>query len=147
MWPNMDKEDILAKAKAGLVEYNINYKDNNFYFDLIDSVIKEILDYINQDELPPNIIYIVVERLKGYILEDTLLNLSKDEIKNIYGIKKEDNNTISSVKIGGVSTTFSDKSSESSKQMQYFSDLKKQVIELKDYGIKQLSRYRRISWW
>nr|DAT38997.1 MAG TPA: head to tail adaptor [Caudoviricetes sp.] len=143
----MDKEDILAKAKAGLVEYNINYKDNNFYFDLIDSVIKEILDYINQDELPPNIIYIVVERLKGYILEDTLLNLSKDEIKNIYGIKKEDNNTISSVKIGGVSTTFSDKSSESSKQMQYFSDLKKQVIELKDYGIKQLSRYRRISWW
>ncbi|WP_288866819.1 hypothetical protein [uncultured Sneathia sp.] len=143
----MDKEDILAKAKAGLVEYNINYKDNNFYFDLIDSVIKDILDYINQDELPPNIIYIVVERLKGYILEDTLLNLSKDEIKNIYGIKKEDNNTISSVKIGGVSTTFSDKSSESSKQMQYFSDLKKQVIELKDYGIKQLSRYRRISWW
>lgn len=147
MWPNMDKEDILAKAKAGLVEYNINYKDNNFYFDLIDSVIKDILDYINQDELPPNIIYIVVERLKGYILEDALLNLSKDEIKNIYGIKKEDNNTISSVKIGGVSTTFSDKSSESSKQMQYFSDLKKQVIELKDYGIKQLSRYRRISWW
>nr|DAM85289.1 MAG TPA: head to tail adaptor [Caudoviricetes sp.] len=143
----MDKEDILAKAKAGLVEYNINYKDNNFYFDLIDSVIKDILDYINQDELPPNIIYIVVERLKGYILEDTLLNLSKDEIKSIYGIKKEDNNTISSVKIGGVSTTFSDKSSESSKQMQYFSDLKKQVIELKDYGIKQLSRYRRISWW
>ncbi|WP_288891577.1 hypothetical protein [uncultured Sneathia sp.] len=143
----MDKEDILAKAKAGLVEYNINYKDNNFYFDLIDSVIKDILDYINQDELPPNIIYIVVERLKGYILEDALLNLSKDEIKNIYGIKKEDNNTISSVKIGGVSTTFSDKSSESSKQMQYFSDLKKQVIELKDYGIKQLSRYRRISWW
>lgn len=143
----MDKEDILAKAKAGLVEYNINYKDNNFYFDLIDSVIKDILDYINQDELPPNIIYIVVERLKGYILEDTFLNLSKDEIKNIYGIKKEDNNTISSVKIGGVSTTFSDKSSESSKQMQYFSDLKKQVIELKDYGIKQLSRYRRISWW
>lgn len=143
----MNKEDILAKAKAGLVEYNINYKDNNFYFDLIDSVIKDILDYINQDELPPNIIYIVVERLKGYILEDTLLNLSKDEIKNIYGIKKEDNNTISSVKIGGVSTTFSDKSSESSKQMQYFSDLKKQVIELKDYGIKQLSRYRRISWW
>lgn len=143
----MDKEDILAKAKAGLVEYNINYKDNNFYFDLIDSVIKDILDYINQDELPPNIIYIVVERLKGYILEDTLLNLSKDEIKNIYGIKKEDNNTISSVKIGGISTTFSDKSSESSKQMQYFSDLKKQVIELKDYGIKQLSRYRRISWW
>lgn len=143
----MDKEDILAKAKAGLVEYNINYKDNNFYFDLIDSVIKDILDYINQDELPPNIIYIVVERLKGYILEDTLLNLSKDEVKNIYGIKKEDNNTISSVKIGEVSTTFSDKSSESSKQMQYFSDLKKQVIELKDYGIKQLSRYRRISWW
>lgn len=143
----MDKEDILAKAKAGLVEYNINYKDNNFYFDLIDSVIKDILDYINQDELPPNIIYIVVERLKGYILEDTLLNLSKDEIKNIYGIKKEDNNTISSVKIGDISTTFSDKSSESSKQMQYFSDLKKQVIELKDYGIKQLSRYRRISWW
>lgn len=143
----MDKEDILAKAKAGLVEYNINYKDNNFYFDLIDSVIKDILGYINQDELPPNIIYIVVERLKGYILEDTLLNLSKDEVKNIYGIKKEDNNTISSVKIGGVSTTFSDKSSESSKQMQYFSDLKKQVIELKDYGIKQLSRYRRISWW
>lgn len=143
----MDKEDILAKAKAGLVEYNINYKDNNFYFDLIDGVIKDILDYINQDELPPNIIYIVVERLKGYILEDTLLNLSKDEVKNIYGIKKEDNNTISSVKIGGVSTTFSDKSSESSKQMQYFSDLKKQVIELKDYGIKQLSRYRRISWW
>lgn len=143
----MDKEDILAKAKAGLVEYNINYKDNNFYFDLIESVIKDILDYINQDELPPNIIYIVVERLKGYILEDTLLNLSKDEVKNIYGIKKEDNNTISSVKIGGVSTTFSDKSSESSKQMQYFSDLKKQVIELKDYGIKQLSRYRRISWW
>lgn len=147
MWPNMDKEDILAKAKAGLVEYNINYKDNNFYFDLIDGVIKDILDYINQEELPPNIIYIVVERLKGYILEDTLLNLSKDEVKNIYGIKKEDNNTISSVKIGGVSTTFSDKSSESSKQMQYFSDLKKQVIELKDYGIKQLSRYRRISWW
>lgn len=143
----MDKEDILAKAKAGLVEYNINYKDNNFYFDLIYSVIKDILDYINQDELPPNIIYIVVERLKGYILEDTLLNLSKDEVKNIYGIKKEDNNTISSVKIGGISTTFSDKSSESSKQMQYFSDLKKQVIELKDYGIKQLSRYRRISWW
>lgn len=143
----MDKEDILAKAKAGLVEYNINYKDNNFYFDLIDGVIKDILDYINQEELPPNIIYIVVERLKGYILEDTLLNLSKDEVKNIYGIKKEDNNTISSVKIGGVSTTFSDKSSESSKQMQYFSDLKKQVIELKDYGIKQLSRYRRISWW
>lgn len=143
----MDKEDILAKAKAGLVEYNINYKDNNFYFDLIDSVIKDILDYINQDELPLNIIYIVVERLKGYILEDTLLNLSKDEVKNIYGIKKEDNNTISSVKIGEVSTTFSDKSSESSKQMQYFSDLKKQVIELKDYGIKQLSRYRRISWW
>lgn len=143
----MDKEDILAKAKAGLVEYNINYKDNNFYFDLIDSVIKDLLDYINQDELPPNIIYIVVERLKGYILEDTLLNLSKDEVKNIYGIKKEDNNTISSVKIGEVSTTFSDKSSESSKQMQYFSDLKKQVIELKDYGIKQLSRYRRISWW
>lgn len=143
----MDKEDILAKAKAGLVEYNINYKDNNFYFDLIDSVIKDILDYINQDELPPNIIYIVVERLKGYILEDTLLNLSKEEVKNIYGIKKKDNNTISSVKIGGVSTTFSDKSSESSKQMQYFSDLKKQVIELKDYGIKQLSRYRRISWW
>lgn len=143
----MDKEDILAKAKAGLVEYNINYKDNNFYFDLIESVIKDILDYINQDELPPNIIYIVVERLKGYILEDTLLNLSKDEVKNIYGIKKEDNNTISSVKIGGVSTTFSDKASESSKQMQYFSDLKKQVIELKDYGIKQLSRYRRISWW
>jgi hypothetical protein len=143
----MDKEDILAKAKAGLVEYNINYKNDNFYFDLIDSVIKDILDYINQDELPPNIIYIVVERLKGYILEDTLLNLSKDEIKNIYGIKKEDNNTISSVKIGGISTTFSDKASESSKQMQYFSDLKKQVIELKDYGIKQLSRYRRISWW
>lgn len=143
----MNKEDILAKAKAGLVEYNINYKDNNFYFDLIDGVIKDILDYINQDELPPNIIYIVVERLKGYILEDTLLNLSKDEIKNIYGIKKEDNNTISSVKIGGISTTFSDKASESSKQMQYFSDLKKQVIELKDYGIKQLSRYRRISWW
>ncbi|AKC95477.1 hypothetical protein VC03_02870 [Sneathia vaginalis] len=143
----MDKEDILAKAKAGLVEYNINYKNDNFYFDLIDSVIKDILDYINQDELPPNIIYIVVERLKGYILEDTLLNLSKDEVKNIYGIKKEDNNTISSVKIGGISTTFSDKSSESSKQMQYFSDLKKQVIELKDYGIKQLSRYRRISWW
>lgn len=143
----MNKEDILAKAKAGLVEYNINYKDNNFYFDLIDGVIKDILDYINQEELPPNIIYIVVERLKGYILEDTLLNLSKDEVKNIYGIKKEDNNTISSVKIGGVSTTFSDKSSESSKQMQYFSDLKKQVIELKDYGIKQLSRYRRISWW
>lgn len=143
----MDKEDILAKAKAGLVEYNINYKDNNFYFDLIDSVIKDILDYINQDELPPNIIYIVVERLKGYILEDALLNLSKDEVKNIYGIKKEDNNTISSVKIGGISTTFSDKASESSKQMQYFSDLKKQVIELKDYGIKQLSRYRRISWW
>lgn len=143
----MDKEDILAKAKAGLVEYNINYKDNNFYFDLIDSVVNDILDYINQEELPPNIIYIVVERLKGYILEDTLLNLSKDEVKNIYGIKKEDNNTISSVKIGGVSTTFSDKSSESSKQMQYFSDLKKQVIELKDYGIKQLSRYRRISWW
>lgn len=143
----MDKEDILAKAKAGLVEYNINYKDNNFYFDLIDSVVNDILDYINQEELPPNIIYIVVERLKGYILEDALLNLSKDEIKNIYGIKKEDNNTISSVKIGGVSTTFSDKSSESSKQMQYFSDLKKQVIELKDYGIKQLSRYRRISWW
>lgn len=143
----MDKEDILAKAKTGLVEYNINYKDNNFYFDLIDSVIKDILDYINQEELPPNIIYIVVERLKGYILEDTLLNLSKDEVKNIYGIKKEDNNTISSVKIGEVSTTFSDKSSESSKQMQYFSDLKKQVIELKDYGIKQLSRYRRISWW
>lgn len=143
----MDKEDILAKAKAGLVEYDINYKDNNFYFDLIDGVIKDILDYINQEELPPNIIYIVVERLKGYILEDTLLNLSKDEVKNIYGIKKEDNNTISSVKIGEVSTTFSDKSSESSKQMQYFSDLKKQVIELKDYGIKQLSRYRRISWW
>lgn len=143
----MNKEDILAKAKAGLVEYDINYKDNNFYFDLIDGVIKDILDYINQDELPPNIIYIVVERLKGYILEDTLLNLSKDEVKNIYGIKKEDNNTISSVKIGEVSTTFSDKSSESSKQMQYFSDLKKQVIELKDYGIKQLSRYRRISWW
>lgn len=143
----MNKEDILAKAKAGLVEYNINYKDNNFYFDLIDSVIKDILDYINQDELPPNIIYIVVERLKGYILEDTLLNLSKDEIKNIYGIKKEDNNTISSVKIGGVSTTFSDKSSESSKQMQYFTDLKRQILELKDYGIKQLSRYRRISWW
>lgn len=143
----MNKEDILAKAKAELVEYNINYKDNNFYFDLIDSVVNDILDYINQDELPPNIIYIVVERLKGYILEDALLNLSKDEIKNIYGIKKEDNNTISSVKIGGVSTTFSDKSSESSKQMQYFSDLKKQVIELKDYGIKQLSRYRRISWW
>lgn len=143
----MDKEDILAKAKAGLVEYNINYKDNNFYFDLIDSVVNDILDYINQEELPPNIIYIVVERLKGYILEDTLLNLSKDEVKNIYGIKKEDNNTISSVKIGGISTTFSDKSSESSKQMQYFSDLKKQVIELKDYGIKQLSRYRRISWW
>lgn len=147
MWPNMDKEDILAKAKAGLVEYNINYKDNNFYFDLIDSVIKDILDYINQDELPPNIIYIVVERLKGYILEDTLLNLSKDEIKNIYGIKKEDNNTISSVKIGGISTTFSDKASESSKQMQYFTDLKRQILELKDYGIKQLSRYRRISWW
>ncbi len=143
----MDKEDILAKAKAGLVEYNINYKDNNFYFDLIDSVIKDILDYINQDELPPNIIYIVVERLKGYILEDTLLNLSKDEIKNIYGIKKEDNNTISSVKIGGISTTFSDKASESSKQMQYFTDLKRQILELKDYGIKQLSRYRRISWW
>lgn len=143
----MDKEDILAKAKAGLVEYNINYKDNNFYFDLIDSVIKDILDYINQDELPPNIIYIVVERLKGYILEDTLLNLSKDEVKNIYGIKKEDNNTISSVKIGGISTTFSDKASESSKQMQYFTDLKRQILELKDYGIKQLSRYRRISWW
>lgn len=143
----MDKEDILAKAKAGLVEYNINYKDNNFYFDLIDGVIKDILDYINQDELPPNIIYIVVERLKGYILEDTLLNLSKEEVKNIYGIKKEDNNTISSVKIGGVSTTFSDKSSESSKQMQYFTDLKRQILELKDYGIKQLSRYRRISWW
>lgn len=143
----MNKEDILVKAKAGLVEYNINYKDNNFYFDLIDGVIKDILDYINQEELPPNIIYIVVERLKGYILEDTLLNLSKDEVKNIYGIKKEDNNTISSVKIGEVSTTFSDKASESSKQMQYFSDLKKQVIELKDYGIKQLSRYRRISWW
>lgn len=143
----MDKEDILAKAKAGLVEYNINYKDNNFYFDLIDSVIKDILDYINQDELPPNIIYIVVERLKGYILEDTLLNLSKDEIKNIYGIKKEDSNTISSVKIGEVSTTFSDKASESSKQMQYFTDLKRQILELKDYGIKQLSRYRRISWW
>lgn len=147
MWTNMNKEDILAKAKAELVEYNINYKDNNFYFDLIDSVVNDILDYINQDELPPNIIYIVVERLKGYILEDTLLNLSKDEVKNIYGIKKEDNNTISSVKIGGISTAFSDKSSESSKQMQYFSDLKKQVIELKDYGIKQLSRYRRISWW
>lgn len=143
----MDKEDILAKAKAGLVEYNINYKDNNFYFDLIDGVIKDILDYINQEELPPNIIYIVVERLKGYILEDTLLNLSKDEVKNIYGIKKEDNNTISSVKIGGISTTFSDKSSESSKQMQYFTDLKRQILELKDYGIKQLSRYRRISWW
>lgn len=143
----MNKEDILAKAKAGLVEYNISYKNDNFYFDLIDSVVNDILDYINQDELPPNIIYIVVERLKGYILEDTLLNLSKDEVKNIYGIKKEDNNTISSVKIGGVSTTFSDKSSESSKQMQYFTDLKRQILELKDYGIKQLSRYRRISWW
>jgi len=143
----MNKEDILTKAKAELVEYNINYKNDDFYFDLIDNVIKDILDYINQDELPPNITYIVVERLKGYILEDTLLNLSKEEVKNIYGIKKENNNTISSVKIGGISTTFSDKASESNKQMQYFADLKRKIIEMKDYGIKQLSRYRRISWW
>lgn len=125
------KKEILIKAKRSLdYDLMIMSKDDLLYFNMIDKIVSEILDYTNLDEVPPELFYIVVERLKGCVLEDSLLNL---EFKNM-----GENNEITSIKIGGVSTSYStdDKST-----------IKTKIAELKSYGRKQLNRYRRICWW
>lgn len=129
---NEQKQEILKKAINILDYHLLGPKEDSDFYSMIDKIVSEILNYTNLDEVPPELFYIVIERLKGHLIEDALLTLETQE-------DKISNQTIiSNIKIGGVSTSYStdDKST-----------LKTKIAELKSYGEKQLNRYRRICWW
>lgn len=126
------------------------YSDNFFKKDrcekYIDDVEKEILEYINRDELPEGLEQVVAKRVIGQLMEYHIVYYYPREYYNttkIYGAEVKP--VITNIKIGDVSTSFAP--IDSKEEMQYLEDLKKKMEELKEYGQNQLNRYRRVSWW
>lgn len=126
------------------------YSDDFFKEDrcekYIDDVEKEILEYINRDELPEGLEQVVAKRVIGQLIEYCITYYSPQVYYNttkIYGAEVKP--VITNIKIGDVSTSFAP--TDPKQEMEYFEDLKKKMEELKEYGEKQINRYRRISWW
>ena len=116
----------------------------------IDDVEKEILAYINRDELPEALEQVVAKRVMGQLIEHYTLYYSPQAYYKAYPgssgeLESKADPKITNIKIGDVSTSFAP--IDSKEEMQYFEDMKAKIKELKEYGEKQINRYRRISWW
>lgn len=116
----------------------------------IDDVEKEILAYINRDELPEGLEQVVAKRVMGRLMEYHILYYCPQEYYEITPgssgkLELNTDRKITNIKIGDVNTSF--EPIDSKQEMQYFEDVKAKIKELKEYGEKQLNRYRRISWW
>lgn len=111
----------------------------------IDDVEKEILAYINRDELPEGLEQVVAKRVMGQLMEYHITYYYPQEYYKKAEMSQDTKPVITNIKIGEVSTSFA--TVDSKDEMEYFEDLKKKMEELKEYGQNQLNRYRRISWW
>lgn len=111
----------------------------------IDDVEQDILAYINRDELPEGLEQVVSKRVMGRLIEYYILYYSPQSYYKSAPNTETPEPKITNIKIGDVSTSFAP--IDSKEEMQYFEDLKAKIKELKEYGKKQLNRYRRISWW
>lgn len=112
----------------------------------INEVEREILDYINHDELPKGLDYIVTKRVIGRLIEFYVIHNDPRNIYGDMGAHHYDGDTyVASVTIGDTSTSYKEKSNED--KIQYLNDFRKNIKELKNYGKDQLNKYRRISWW
>ena len=125
------------------------YSDNFFKEDrcekYIDDVEKEILEYINRDELPEGLEQVVAKRVMGQLMEYHIVYYYPQLYYKTVEIDEGAKPIITNIKIGDVSTSFAP--TDSKQEMEYFEDLKKKMEELKEYGQNQLNRYRRVSWW
>lgn len=125
------------------------YSDNFFKEDrcekYIDDVEKEILAYINRDELPEGLEQVVAKRVMGQLMEYHITCYYPQEYYKTTEIEKGAKPIITNIKIGDVSTSFAP--TDSKQEMEYFEDLKEKAKILKEYGQNQLNRYRRVSWW
>lgn len=111
----------------------------------IDDVEKEILAYINRDELPEALEQVVAKRVMGQLMEYHITCYYPQEYYKKAEMSDKINPIITNIKIGEVSTSFAP--TDPKQEMEYFEDLKKKMEELKEYGQNQLNRYRRVSWW
>lgn len=111
----------------------------------IDDVEQDILAYINRDELPEGLEQVVSKRVMGRLIEYYILYYSPQSYYKSAPNTETPEPKITNIKIGDVSTSFAP--IDSKEEMQYFEDLKAKIKELKEYGKKQLNRYRRICWW
>lgn len=111
----------------------------------IDDVEQEILEYINRDELPEALEQVVAKRVMGQLMEYHITCYYPQEYYKKAEMSDKINPIITNIKIGEVSTSFAP--TDPKQEMEYFEDLKKKMEELKEYGEKQINRYRRISWW
>lgn len=111
----------------------------------IDDVEQDILAYINRDELPEGLEQVVSKRVMGRLIEYYILYYSPQSYYKSTPNTETPEPKITNIKIGDVSTSFAP--IDSKEEMQYFEDLKAKIKELKEYGKKQLNRYRRICWW
>ncbi|WP_288847902.1 hypothetical protein [uncultured Sneathia sp.] len=134
------------------VSFELNgspYLDSFFHDDkcpkYIDDVEKEILAYINRDELPEGLEQVVAKRVMGQLMEYHITYYYPQEYYKKAEMSDKINPIITNIKIGEVSTSFAP--TDPKQEMEYFEDLKKKMEELKEYGEKQINRYRRISWW
>ena len=125
------------------------YSDNFFKKDrcekYIDDVEKEILEYINRDELPEGLEQVVAKRVIGQLMEYHITYYYPQEYYKKAEMSQDTKAVITNIKIGEVSTSFAP--TDPKQEMEYFEDLKKKMEELKEYGQNQLNRYRRVSWW
>lgn len=111
----------------------------------IDDVEQDILAYINRDELPEGLEQVVSKRVMGRLIEYYILYYSPQSYYKSAPNTETPEPKITNIKIGDVSTSFAP--IDSKEEMRYFEDLKAKIKELKEYGKKQLNRYRRICWW
>lgn len=147
----MTKEQKDRITERVSFEFNGSPYTNSFFREgecsqYIDDVEREILEYINRDELPEGLEQVVAKRVMGQLIEHYTLYYSPlTYYKTIPGRSDTTDPKITNIKIGDVSTSFAP--IDSKEEMQYFEDMKAKIKELKEYGEKQLNRYRRISWW
>lgn len=146
----MTKEQKDRITERVSFEFNGSPYTNSFFREgecsqYIDDVEREILEYINRDELPEGLEQVVAKRVMGQLMEYHITCYYPQEYYKKTEMSDKINPIITNIKIGDVSTSFAP--IDSKEEMQYFEDLKKKMEELKEYGQNQLNRYRRVSWW
>lgn len=146
----MTKEQKDRITERVSFEFNGSPYTNSFFREgecsqYIDDVEREILEYINRDELPEGLEQVVAKRVMGQLMEYYITCYYPQGYYKKAEMSDKINPIITNIKIGEVSTSFAP--TDPKQEMEYFEDLKKKMEELKEYGQNQLNRYRRVSWW